>query len=331
MAINEIEKITHAELQKLVEPAGQVVACQDERAWRNARSERLTGSRTAAAIGFAEREYEGSPVSVWEDYQRERRGEFDDSPTIEMEEGTAMQPYIARRYARETGVRLLEAPPYTIVRSVEHDWLQVTLDYVAVHPTDNHRLVECKFSSVWDAWEDGESPMSGLVQVVTQMVCTGMNGDLVGRVGRDLHIRPQELGKTTAFVNRVLIPQGRLFWGCVVNGVMPQIDGSDATTKTLKRLFKQVNDDDFAVVPGAEQIEARWRELNDQIQAAEGARDVLKNQVAARLGNGKYGTDENGVTMFRREMVKGFPVPARYQESYAKGPMLTRKRTKEKG
>ena len=220
--------------------------------------------------------------AVW----NEKRG-LSEEPSPELQEvfdrGHDLEPVIARWYARRTKAELL--PGGTIQKHGE-PWAFATIDAKVIALSCG---LECKAVGVsklrdWDETRDDGIPDYVRVQCVWQMYCAdyaamhvaamlgGPAGFRVFEVVRDVELEDQ------------IVRRCRAFWGTVVEGKPPAIDGSAACRAYLENRYPRPTSLVMrAATPEEERIAAERHGAAIQEKIGERVKKEMDNKLIALI------------------------------------------------
>lgn len=262
-----------------LDPGVEVLpAGADKEEWLEARRAGIGASEIAAVLGISPWD---SPFSL---YWRKKLGsQFE--MTEAMEWGTRHEATIAAKFAdNHPEYRIEEAGLY---QHAQHEWMLATPDRIA-YPLNGSppMLVQIKTSYSWDGWgTEGtdQVPAYYRAQVIQEMAVYGaqvcwMPVLVGGNSYREYRVNfnPEEFETIRA--------AGEAFICRLRSGQAPDVDGSAATTATLKQLHPSVVDEVVSIpLELADRYWAR-RQLHADAKAA---LDEATNQILAALGNAR--------------------------------------------
>ncbi len=250
--------------------------------WHRLRAQNIGASETAALFGL-QAEYALSRWSLWQ-----------------IKSGNAPPPQVTGERPA-WGLRLEQAiaeaaqeqeswPSLTRIYYATDDTtpgLGCTPDYRIDAPGPNDvgceglGLLECK-NVDWiihkRSWTDDEPPPAILLQLQTQMACTGyMWGRVAGLVGGN-ELRIYRYAARPALIAEIR-KRASEFWQSVRDGREPPIDGSDSAKAVLRSLFPEVEDDAIDM-----SFDNEWPDLcAELLKLAEHRKAVEKNEAALKL------------------------------------------------
>jgi putative phage-type endonuclease len=268
----------------LTYPSGATVVLPPdapEAEWHATRATGIGGSDIAAICGL--NPYT-SPLEIWHRKIGTPVPRRDDPILDEAAEmGHELEPLVARRFTKNTGLPVLDNPG--TLRRPDLPWALVNLDRITID-RDQPGALELKTRSSYalNDWLE-EPPVDVQVQVQWQLAVTGWTygytACLIGGQRTIVHriARDQQLIDD-------LLAIGAEFWNWVETRQQPPIDGSPATGDLLDRLHANPTDD-FAIADAAE-VEQWLRQrahAKEQIAAADIALQDAENHLKAIAGD----------------------------------------------
>ncbi|MFC8272331.1 YqaJ viral recombinase family protein [Streptomyces sp. NPDC057271] len=268
----------------LTYPSGaQVVLGPDAPAdeWHAVRASGIGGSDIVAICGL--NEYT-SPLEIW----LKKRGEtvprrHDPVLSEAAEMGHELEPFVASRFTKRTGLPVLDNPGTLRLPSRPH--MLVNLDRATVEDGEMGVLeIKTRSSYALKDWID-ETPGEVQVQVQWQLALTGWNfGYSAASIGGQRTV-VHRIDRDQQMIDN-LIAIADEFWGWVQAGVRPPLDGSHATGQLLDRLH--ANPVDQIVVADAAEVE-KWLKIRatakEQAEAADIAMTEADNHLKAIAGD----------------------------------------------
>jgi putative phage-type endonuclease len=293
-------------LRALLDPAVvSVEAFGSEADWLSAKATGIGSSEVAAALGVSRWR---SRVSLWLD----KVGASDpgaDSPAMVW--GRRLQRVVADGYIEETGRELVDPGPYVLLRSVRYPFLIATPDYFvrarALRPDPG--LLEIKTASAYARgdWRD-EPPLPYLLQVQAQLLVSGLAWAALAAL-----IGGQELVYTDVAphdgARDWLVEELAAFWALVQSETPPRpLDGSEATTTALRRLYRTTDPGKAIRLPDAARA---WDEIivagEAQIKTLAAEVEAAKNELRVAMGDAEIAELEGRVTWTNKvETRKGY-------------------------
>jgi len=148
--------------------------------WLARRRKGITATDAPALLGLTAQWR--TPLAVW---LEKVRPDEDRTPTYPMRRGRAMESVLADEWARSTGAEVVRPP--LLLAHPEHPLLLASVDRFAHYPDGVVAVLELKTASDWREWADGVIPDAYAVQVLWQLMVTGLDegvifADVAGRL-----------------------------------------------------------------------------------------------------------------------------------------------------
>jgi putative phage-type endonuclease len=241
--------------------------------WAAARRHGIGGSDAPIVIG--ESPYR-SPNELW----AEKVGIVAPAPENEaMAWGRRLEPLVAAAYTEATGRRLRRVT--RLLRNRERPWQLASIDREVV---GERRLVEIKTtrSSRWDGTD--AVPGDVLAQVEHYLSVTGYDvADVAVLVGGS-DLRVIEVGRDDAYI-RDLVELETDFIRRVESRTAPPLDGSDATRRTLGRLYPSDDGSQLPATPETDRLLADLREARERATDAADRAATIENALRGFMGS----------------------------------------------
>lgn len=272
-------------MSTLTFPSGATVALgpdPDPDQWHAVRATGIGGSDIAAICGLNPWT---SPLEIWFKKVGQsvpRRNDETLSEAAEM--GHELEPVVARRFTKKTGLPAISNPG--TLRLPDVPWALVNLDRATVEDGEMGALeLKTRSSYALNDWLE-ETPVDVQVQVQWQLMVTGWSfGYTAALIGGQRTI-VHRIERDEKLIDDLLAIAAE-FWGWVTTGTQPPLDGSVATGQLLDRLHANPTRKD--VVADTADVE-KWlsvrRTAQEQLQAAEIAMAEADNHLKALAGDG---------------------------------------------
>lgn len=262
----------------------------DRGRWLRSRAEGIGASESAAILGL-------SPfISAYALWAKKTGLVQDDEEETELQRwGNILEPAICEEYAEQTGRRIIDHGRYAVRRSETCPVMLCTLDR-EVHADDKPGpgCMEAKNVGAYrdDEWIEGP-PIYYQVQVQHQMeVCGWQWASMAVLIGGN-KFRWVDVERNDKFID-VLRRKCVEFWHLVETRTAPDVDGSDSTAETLRRLFPQDTGETIALPGESMGWDDQIREANEVIRAAMGRKEEAQNRIKAAMGVAAYGVLPGG-------------------------------------
>ena len=248
-------------------------------AWLALRSKYIGGSDAAAVIGLNPWV---SPYSLW----AEKTGKVPSfGGNLATEGGTYLEDFVAKKFEAETGKRVRRCNQ-SVLNSA-YPWAIANIDReivgedagLEIKTTDSINLK--KFSS-------GEYPEQYYCQCIHYMAVTRKNRWYLAVLIGNRDFKWFTIERNEAEI-AALMSTEREFWEYVDKGTPPPVDGSKATTETLKTLYADSDNDVTADLFCESQYLERYVELGNRIKELEKLQNEAANHVKEYMGSAAFG------------------------------------------
>ena len=264
--------------------AATVARIENREDWLRDRQRGIGGSDIAAIAGMNPWK---SPMGIY----LEKIGEVGDTePSEAAYWGNVLEDVVAEEFKRRTGWyvercnRLLAHP--------EHPWMLASLDRKYRDPdTGLWGVLECKTTSAWkrDEWADESVPPQYLVQVQWYLGVTGYEQAYLAVLIGGQQYQHIEVERDEEMIAH-LITIGGDFWHLVESHTPPAVDGSEACTEVMRRLYPEEEPGKTAILPPtARGVIGQYHEAAARLKVATTERDYYANELRALLEDAEAG------------------------------------------
>ena len=249
--------------------------------WLELRRRGIGGSDAAAILGMNPWK---SPMDVW----LEKTGEFsaDDEPDNEkMYWGTALEDVVAREFMARTGLKVRRRN--AILQHRKHRFMIANVDRLVI----GHKAgLECKTAGQYlaDDWAMGV-PDYYMPQVQHYMAVTGYKAWYVAVLIGGQEFKHYKIARDDYFI-RQLIEAETEFWNLVETRIPPQIDGTNASTELLTRLYPEAEEGAEIELPlDALALINQYEEACRQEKEIQHVKNEAANKLKDMLGSHERG------------------------------------------
>lgn len=262
-----------------------IIPIASEAEWHSVRAKHVGASEVAALFG-QQPDYAQSHFALWQT----KSGRIP-APVVEgarIEAGKRLEGAIANWIAFGQQWKIQQFKGYAVCDTCEG--MGATPDFEILEHADGPGLLEVK-SVDWlqhkQKWTNGEPPMHILLQVQSQLHCTGYKwayvGALVGGnepVTYRVDYRPK--------IGQAIEAKVRAFWESIAAGVEPPIDGSDTTAAALAAMFPEATPQKEIDFGQRNDFVEQWGALKQarlDKRAAEAKERAAANWVLSQVGD----------------------------------------------
>lgn len=254
--------------------------------WLKLRSQYIGGSDAAAVVGMNSF---SSPYSLWAEKTGKAPG-FEGNLATEV--GTFLEEFVAQKFAEVTGKKVRKCN-YSFLNS-KYPFAIANIDReivgedagLEIKTTDTLNLKKFK---------NGEYPENYYVQCVHYLAVTGKKrwylAVLIGNKEFKWFVIERDEAEIAA-----LMGEEKAFWECVKNDTPPSIDGSKATTDSIKTIYAESNGEYVDLMAYKKDCEL-YTALGQEIKELQTRQDEAANRIKDFMGESSGGfCDEFKVT-----------------------------------
>lgn len=247
--------------------------------WLALRSKYIGGSDAAAVIGLNPW---ASPYSLW----AEKTGKVPSfCGNLATEVGTYLEDFVARKFEAETDKKVRRCNRSYL--NSAYPWAIANIDREIVGE-DAGLEIKTTDSINLKNFSGGEYPEQYYCQCIHYMAVTGKKRWYLAVLIGNRDFKWYTIERNEAEI-AALMDTEREFWACVEKDSPPPIDGSTATTETLKTLYADSDNDVTADLFGQSQYLERYVELGDRIKELEKLQNEAANHVKEYMGRAAFG------------------------------------------
>lgn len=201
--------------------------------------------------------------------------------------GNVLEDVVAKEFETRTGKKVRKNNK--MLRHPEHKFMLANLDRVIV---GEKALLECKTTSQYniDQWKDDEIPASYLCQIQHYMAVTGYEKAYIAVLCGGNQFIWKEVPRDDELIEIIINAEKDFWYNNVLAGVIPEIDGSDATKDFLNHMYKdidetevQLSDDVETLLTALEQVKQEEKELKElKTQYENKIKHILGNNLAGK-------------------------------------------------
>jgi len=249
--------------------------------WLEHRRQGIGGSDAAAILGMNPWK---SPMDVW----LEKTGEFEDEPrdNEKMYWGNVLEDVVAKEFSIRTGLRVRRRN--AILKHRKHHFMIANVDRLVI----GHKAgLECKTTGQYSAddWAMGV-PEFYQAQVQHYMAVTGYQAWYVAVLIGGQEFRFFKLTRDNQFI-KDLIEAENEFWKMVEDRTPPPIDGTNASSELIKRLYPEAEKGKEVQLPyDAYQLIQQYDQACEDEKRVKLLKDEAANKLKDMLGTAEKGT-----------------------------------------
>lgn len=251
----------------------------DRNEWLKYRTQGIGGSDVGAIIG----------INKWKsvlDVYLEKIGEAprEDITSEAAYWGNTLEEVVAREFSARTGKKVRRRN--AMLQHPEHPFMLANVDREIV---GENAILECKTTSEYnkELWSGEQVPDSYMLQVQHYLAVGGYErGYIACLIGGNKFVW-YEINRDEELINYIMEIETD-FWNKVENRTPPEIDGSEAAEKLVKKMFPSAEDKEITLDNETEILAIERQQLKEQIKE-------LETQLAEK---------ENKIKMYLKEAEK---------------------------
>lgn len=250
--------------------------------WLNLRSQYIGGSDAAAVVGL---NTYSSPYTLW----AQKTGRLPNfQGNLATEVGTYLESFVADKFEAETGKKVRRCN-LSFLNS-QYPWAIGNIDREIVGE-DAGLEIKTTDSLNMGKFKNGEYPANYYVQCVHYMALTGKKrwylAVLIGNKDFKWFTIERDEAEIAALMNAE-----KEFWQHVKEDKPPEIDGTESTSKTIKTIYADSNNEMIDLYLHKSEIE-QYVDLGKKIKELETMRDEAANRIKVFMGDSSGGECDN--------------------------------------
>ena len=213
--------------------------------------------------------------------------------------GNVMEPIIRKEFMNRTGLKVRQK--HAMIFHKDYPYLFADVDGIVTDERGEKCIFEAKTASQYKAeqWEDGV-PEEYILQVQHYLEVCGMDkayiAALIGGNKFVFHTiyRDEEL-------IRNLVSREKEFWeGCVLTGMEPVMDDSDATRDYLNQKYSDPIEGSIQLQEDMKSVLAEYQDVDCKVKELEKQKIGLANQIKAAMGEYETGEVDGTVVSWKK-------------------------------
>ena len=268
--------------------------------WLSYRIKGVGGSDAAAIIGLNPW---SSPYRVWADKLHLLPPQKDNEA---MRFGRDMEPYVAKRWSEQTGLRCQRRNQ--MMQSRQWPFALANIDYWV--PGENAGL-ECKTTGSIHTkqFRGGAYPDQYYVQCVHYMAVTGARRWYLAVYIPQVGLFPYKIERDEAEI-QALMEQEASFWELVRSKTPPPVDGTAPTTDTLQTIYAPAPGSAFVDLFGCGRYIQQYLDAEAACKETERSKEAAKQALMELLGNNTKGLCDHVVVKWPQMTRSSFDAQA---------------------
>lgn len=249
--------------------------------WLNWRRKGIGGSDAAVACGLSRHK---SPVELW----MEKTGQIEPKEVGEAAYwGTVLEPLIRKEFTKRTGLQI--NPEKAMLQHPKYPFMLANLDGIVDDPIQGKYVFEAKTTNAFNSadWQD-HVPEGYQLQVQHYLAVTNFTGAHIAVLIGGNQFKWYFIARDEELI-ALLIELEKRFWHHVETQTPPPIDGSEASSELLNRLYPQSNKVKIDLPDEAMPLITQFEEASQEEKVAEERKNEAMNKLKAYLGTNESG------------------------------------------
>lgn len=261
--------------------------------WLKFRNKGIGGSDVAVICGLSKYK---SPVELW----MEKTGQIEPKEAGEAAYwGTIMEPIIRGEFTLRTNlkVKLVKA----MLKHPKYDFMLANVDGIVNDPLVGDCIFEAKTASVFkqDEWEDDNIPEAYMLQIQHYMAVTGYDRTFIAVLIGGNQFKYKMIERDNELIDMIIQLEAN-FWDHVVNNIPPEMDGSEASSELLRRLYPNTKTEKQILLPNdAEALLTQYDMAKANEKKYAEIKEEAENKLKFMLGENESGISNNKVVTWK--------------------------------
>ena len=258
---------------------------EDRAAWLKVRNGSIGGSEAAAILGMNPWK---SAYTLWlEKTGQVQQEDISDSEPVHF--GTILEQVVADEFCRREGKKVRKCG---LFRSRKHPFMTASFDRLLVGEDAG---LECKTSNAFKRgeWDEGEIPPAYYVQCQHYMMVSGLPRWYIACLIGGNHFVSWVVERNDDDI--AALEQSEIeFWDKVERHIMPDVDGSDSSSDSLKKMYKGGQVEPIILPQESIDLLKRFDELKALKADIDSQTKEIQNKLCAMLGDNEIGVIGEG-------------------------------------
>lgn len=251
--------------------------------WLQYRKQGIGGSDVAAVCGVSKYK---SPVGLW----MEKTGQIESEQAGEAAYwGTIMEPIIRKEFTLRTNVKVQIVK--AILKHPTYNFMLANLDGVINDPVVGDCIFEAKTASIFkqDEWDNDRIPEEYMLQIQHYMAVTGYTRTFIAVLLGGNQFKYKMIERDDELISMIIKLEAD-FWNHVINNIPPEMDGSEASTELMNRLYPESKCKTQIVLPDeAFKLISQYEIGKEREKEASEMKDEAANKLKAMIGDNETG------------------------------------------
>ncbi len=240
--------------------------------WLEWRRKGIGGSDASAIMGV-------NPFSTAFDVWLDKTGQYteDLSDNEAVLWGVVLEDIVAKEFTNRTGIRLRKRN--AILQHAEHDWMIANIDRLVIGEDAGAEV------KTTNSFYDGKEPPEYYwVQCQHCLAVTEKSYWYLPVLAGGQKLHSYKIKRDDDYTENKLIPAEEEFWGMVQRREIPEVDGSEACSDMLKRIYSESKDESIELPEATYDLLKEYDAAALQEKEAKTKKDLIANTIKAEMG-----------------------------------------------
>ena len=253
---------------------------ENREAWLKVRNDSIGGSEAAAIVGMNPWK---SEYTLWlEKTGQSQQEDISENECVHF--GTILEQVVADEFCRREGKKVRKCG---LFRSNRYPFMTASFDRLLVGEDAG---LECKTSNAFkrEEWDEGEIPPNYYVQCQHYMLVSGLPRWYIACLIGGNHFVSWVVERNDDDI--AALEQAEIaFWDKVQRHIMPEVDGSESSTDSLKKMYKGGQAEPVMLPQESMDLLKRLDELKALKADIDSQTKDIQNKLCAMLGDNEIG------------------------------------------
>jgi putative phage-type endonuclease len=253
---------------------------ENREAWLKVRNDSIGGSEAAAIVGMNPWK---SEYTLWlEKTGQSQQEDISENECVHF--GTILEQVVADEFCRREGKKVRKCG---LFRSNKYPFMTASFDRLLVGEDAG---LECKTSNAFkrEEWDEGEIPPNYYVQCQHYMLVSGLPRWYIACLIGGNHFVSWVVERNDDDI--AALEQAEIaFWDKVQRHIMPEVDGSESSTDSLKKMYKGGQAEPVMLPQESMDLLKRLDELKALKSDIDSQTKDIQNKLCAMLGDNEIG------------------------------------------
>ncbi len=212
--------------------------------------------------------------------------------------GNIMEPIIREEFSKRSGLKVDTIN--SILRHNDYDFMLANVDGVVTDVDNTKCIFEAKTASAYkkEQWENS-IPEEYMLQIQHYMSVTGYKKTYISALIGGNSFVYKCIERDDELIDMIITLE-KQFWYCVINDTPPSIDGSEACTNLMSKLYPTADPNKtITLSTDADILINQYNEAKYQEEIYSSLKDEAINKLKNMLGDNEIGLTQNNIISWK--------------------------------